>query len=78
MAGLEPRGFKWVIAGKLAVSERIGGHGFQHRRVRREEEILWLTEQGINAVFSLLPGNQNQAAYEAAGFSYENHPIVAE
>jgi hypothetical protein len=78
VAGLEPRGFKWVIAGKLAVSERIGGHGFQHRRVRREEEILWLTEQGINAVFSLLPGNQNQAAYEAAGFSYENHPIVAE
>jgi len=26
-----------VIAGKLAVCERIGGHGFQHRRVRRED-----------------------------------------
>jgi hypothetical protein len=78
VAGLEPRGFKWVIAGKLAVSERIGGHGFQHRRVRREEEIIWLTDQGINAVFSLLPGNQNQAAYESSGFSYFNHPIVAE
>ncbi len=78
MAGLEPRGFKWVIAGKLAVSERIGGHGFQHRRVRREEEILWLTEQGINTVFSLLQGNQNQAAYEAAGFAYSNHPLVAD
>ncbi len=78
MAGLEPRGFKWVIAGKLAVSERIGGHGFQHRRVRREEEILWLTAQGINSVFSLLQGNQNQAAYEAAGFRYWNHSIVGE
>lgn len=78
MAGLEPRGFKWVIAGKLAVCERIGGHGFQHRRVRREEEIIWLTDQGINSVFSLLPGNQNQAAYEASGFTYANHPIVAE
>ena len=76
MAGLEPRGFKWVIAGKLAVSERIGGHGFQHRRVRREEEILWLKDQGINTVVSLLPGNQNQAAYEGAGFSYFNMPIV--
>lgn len=78
MAGLEPRGFKWVIAGKLAVSERIGGHGFQHRRVRREEEILWLTDQGVNTVYSLLQGNQNQAAYEASGFAYSNHPILAE
>ncbi len=78
MAGLEPRGFKWVIAGKLAVCERIGGHGFQHRRVRREEEIIWLTEQGLNTVFSLLPGNQNQAAYEGAGFTYYNHAITGE
>lgn len=78
MAGLEPRGFKWVIAGRLAVSERIGGHGFQHRRVRREEEIIWLTEQGINTVFSLLPGNQNQAAYEMAGFTYYNRSIAGE
>ncbi len=76
MAGLEPRGFKWVIAGRLAVSERIGGHGFQHRRVRREEEIIWLKDQGINTVVSLLPGNQNQAAYEGAGFGYYNLPIV--
>lgn len=75
MAGLEPRGFKWVIAGRLAVSERIGGYGFQHRRVRREEEISWLSDQGINAVLSLLPGNQNQAAYEAAGFRYYNRAI---
>jgi hypothetical protein len=75
VAGLEPRGFTWVIAGKLAVSERIGGHGFQHRRVRREEEIIWLTEQGINTVFSLLQGNQNQAAYEAAGFTHHNHAL---
>ena len=78
MAGLEPRGFKWVIAGRLAVSERIGGYGFQHRRVRREEEIVWLTEQGINTVLTLLPGNQNQAAYDMAAFSYFNYPIENE
>lgn len=64
-----------MIAGQLAVSERIGGHGFQHRRVRREEEIIWLKAHGINCVFSLLEGNQNQAAYEAAGFEYENHLV---
>ncbi len=78
MAGLEPRGFKWVIAGKLAVSERIGGYGFQHRRVRREEEIAWLADQGIDAVLSLLPGNQNQAAYESAGFRFYNKAIEEE
>lgn len=75
MAGLEPRGFKWVIAGRLAISERVGGYGFQHRRVRREEEIIWLAEQGINTVVSLMPGNQNQAAYEGATLRFLHHPI---
>jgi hypothetical protein len=78
VAGLEPRGFKWVIAGRLAISERIGGYGFQHRRVRREEEIIWLTEQGINTVLSLMSGNQNQAAYEVATFDYYHYPIEEE
>ncbi len=75
MAGLEPRGFKWIIAGRLAISERIGGYGFQHRRVRREEEIIWLAEQGINTVLSLMPGNQNQAAYEGATLRFYHYPI---
>ncbi len=74
MAGLEPKGFTWVIAGRLAVSERIGGYGFQHRRVRREEEVVWLQADGVNTVFSLLPGNQNQAAYEAAGLQLHQLP----
>jgi hypothetical protein len=78
VAGLEPRGFTWVIAGRLSISERIGGHGFQHRRVRREEEILWLTEQGINTVLSLLASNQNQAAYELAGFRFLHCPVDGE
>jgi hypothetical protein len=75
VAGLEPREFKWVIAGRLAISERIGGYGFQHRRVRREEEIIWLTTQGINTVLSLMPGNQNQAAYESASLRFFHYPI---
>jgi len=75
VAGLEPRGFKWVIAGRLAISERVGGYGFQHRRVRREEEIIWLAEQGINTIVSLMPGNQNQAAYESAALRFFHYPI---
>ena len=68
--GLEPRGFRWVISGQLAVSERIGGYGFQHRKVRREEEIVWLKERGINTIVSLLGGNQNALAYETAGLRF--------
>ncbi|MEK7252404.1 MAG: hypothetical protein AAB198_04015 [Actinomycetota bacterium] len=73
--GLEPRGFTWVIARRLAVSERIGGYGFQHRRVRREEEIAWLCDNGVNAVLSLLEGNQNLAAYEKADLLAANEPL---
>lgn len=75
MTGLEPRGFTWVISDRLAVSERIGGYGAQHRRVRREEEIAWLTNAGITAVLSLLEGNQNIAAYQAAGIEAHNEPL---
>lgn len=76
ITGLKPRGFTWVIANRLAVSERIGGHGFQHRRVRREEEINWIVrEAGITCVVTLLGGNQNLAAYEAAGLQTRTVPI---
>lgn len=68
--GLEPRGFRWVITGRLAVAERIGGYGFQHRKVRREEEIIWLQDQGINTIISLLGPSQNSFAYETAGLSF--------
>ena len=78
VAGLKPRGFTWVIADRLAVAERVGGSGFQHRRVRREEEITWLVEEvGINFVVSLLPGNQNLAAYREAGMRAEAVPMGA-
>ncbi len=79
MTGLKPRDFVWVIAGRLAVSQRIGGYGFQHRRVRREEEIIWLRENAkINTLVSLLTGNQNISAYEEAGFSVTHEPLPAE
>jgi hypothetical protein len=76
VAGLKPRGFTWVITDRLAVSERVGGSGFQHRRVRREEEITWLVEEaGINTVVSMLPGNQNLLSYREAGISTYSVPI---
>lgn len=78
MAGLKPRGFTWVIKDRLAVAERVGGSGFQHRRVRREEEIAWLVEEaGINTIVSLLPANQNLAAYRQSGIATYSVPVGA-
>lgn len=68
--GLEPRGFRWVIKDRLAVSERVGGYGFQHRKVRREEEIVWLQDHGVDTVVSLLGAQQSSLAYELAGLRY--------
>lgn len=76
--GLEPRGFRWVIKGRLAVAERIGGYGFQHRRVRREEEIIWLKDRGVNSILSLLGSNQNSYAYTGAGLAFSSHEVPAD
>lgn len=73
--GLEPRDFCWVIKDRLAVSARIGGQGYQHRRVRREEEISWLVKAGFTAVVSLLAGAQNVKNYEDAGLTVHRAPV---
>ncbi len=79
MTGLKPREFVWVIKGRLAVSERIGGYGIQHRRVRREEEIVWLRDEaGVNTVVSLLAGTQNLASYRDSGFRVLGEPLTGE
>lgn len=76
VAGLEPRGFTWVINDRLAVSDRVGGSGFQHRRVRREEEITWLVEEAaVNTIVSMLDSNQNLAAYRQAGIATYSVPV---
>jgi len=50
--------------------------GFQHRRVRCEEEITWLVEETeINTIVSKLPGNQNLAAYRQAGIATNSVPV---
>jgi hypothetical protein len=61
--GIVPRNFAWLIRGQLAVCERLGGYGANHRRVRRQEEILWVKGQGFTCVVSLLPTSHNLHAY---------------
>ena len=63
-AGIIPRNFIWIIQDRLAVSERPGGQTSQHRKVRRQEEIIWLKSQGFTRVVSLLPSPHNLHAYD--------------
>ncbi len=76
--GLEPRGFRWVIKDRLAVSERVGGYGFQHRKVRREEELIWLREHGINTIVSLYGPSQSALPYENAGFRFSSSDVPSD
>lgn len=62
--GIVPRGFKWIITDRLAVCERPGGCGTSHRKVRRQEEIIWLRENDFDLVVSLLGSEHNLAHYE--------------
>lgn len=62
--GIEPRNFTWVLKGQLAVSERPGGYSINHRRVRRQEEIIWLRQAGFDRIVSLLPTTHNLHAYD--------------
>ena len=74
-AGIEPRGFTWVYRGILAVSERPGGSTAVHRRVRRDEELLWLKHQGFGRVVSILPVMQNLDVYLDHGLSASHYAL---
>jgi len=73
--GLEPRFFVWVIKDRLAASERPGGYARNHRKVRREEEILWLRQQGFTRVLSLLESPHNLKAYDDMGLPCDHVPL---
>lgn len=74
-AGIEPRNFTWVIKDQLAISERPGGYSRNHRKVRRQEEIIWLREQGFTRLLSLLPSPHNLHAYEELGVQSAHFPF---
>ena len=74
-AGIAPRYFAWVIKDKLAISERPGGYARNHRKVRRQEEIIWLQVQGFTRVVSLLPSSHNLQAYEEREMASVHFPL---
>jgi hypothetical protein len=74
-AGIPPRNFTWVIQDQLAMSERPGGFAPHHRRVRRQEEIIWLRVQGFTRVVSMLPSPHNLQAYEEGDVASAHFPL---
>lgn len=73
--GIAPRFFSWIIKDKLAVSERPGGYARNHRRVRRQEEILWLRGEGFTRVVSLLTSPHNLHAYDELDMAWAHIPF---
>ena len=74
--GIRPRNFAWVIKDRLAVCERPGGFGANHRRVRRQEEIIWLREQGFTCVVSIIPSPHNLHNYDELSLPYRHRPFT--
>jgi hypothetical protein len=64
-----------VIKDRLGAGERPGGFARNHRKVRRQEELIWLGVNGFTHVVSLLDSTHNLHAYEEAGIEYVHVPI---
>jgi hypothetical protein len=73
--GIRPRNFAWILKDKLAVCERPGGYGANHRRVRRQEEIIWIREQGFTRVVTLIPSPHNLHNYDELGVAWRHLPF---
>jgi hypothetical protein len=73
--GIQPRNFAWILKDKLAVCERPGGYGANHRRVRRQEEIIWIREQGFTCVVTLIPSPHNLHNYDDLGVAWRHLPF---
>ena len=74
--GIEPRHFRWVIKDRVAVCERPGGYGDSHRKVRRQEEIIWLRQHEFDFVISLINSTHNLHNYEELGVPFHHVPFA--
>ena len=76
--GITPRNFTWILKDKLAVCERPGGVGDSHRRVRRQEEIIWLRENGFGCVISIISAPSNPPSYDELQLPYRHRAFNQE
>jgi len=74
--GIVPRNFRWIIKDQLAICERPGGYGPSHRRIRRQEEIIWIRENGFDRVISLIGSPHNLHNYDELGVAWLHRPLT--
>lgn len=73
--GIPPRNFHWILKDQLAIAERPGGYGTNHRPVRRLEEIIWIRQQRFDLVMSLIAAPHNLHNYEEEGVRAVHRPL---
>ncbi len=73
--GITPRNFTWIIKDRVAICERPGGYGDNHRRVRRQEEIIWLRENHFDFVVSIIAAPHNLHAYDELHMPFRHRPL---
>ncbi|MDP7598483.1 MAG: hypothetical protein QGH55_01690 [Acidimicrobiales bacterium] len=73
--GIVPTAFAWIIQDQIAVCERPGGFGTSHRRVRRQEEIIWIRENDFDTVVSLLASDHNLHNYDELDVAWVQLPF---
>ena len=73
--GIAPRHLIWVFKDRLAICERPGGYGANHRSVRRTEEIIWIRRNEFTCVVSLLAGPHNLHSYDEHDVPYVHVPL---
>ena len=74
--GIKPRHFTWILKDQIAVCERLGGKGSNHRPVRRQEEIVWVLNNSFDLTISMIPGNHNLQAYKELGLAHRHWPVA--
>ena len=74
--GIEPRHFHWIVKDSLAICERPGGYGAQHRRVRRIEEIIWIKQNSFDWVISHIDAPHNLHNYQEYDLPHLHRPVA--
>ena len=74
--GIQPRDLIWIIKDKLAVCERPGGYGANHRKVRRQEEVIWLRENDFHCVVNVSGAQHNLSTYDEVGVRWRHIPLL--
>jgi len=74
--GIQPRDLIWIIKDQLAICERPGGYGASHRKVRRQEEVIWLRENDFHCIVNISGAPHNLHTYDELGMPYRHMPLL--